>query len=113
MVGRLTGSILTTCLLLTGCATGSAIVTGTVRAPIESAQVTLYLEPPPKFESIGLLNASSPMGFTRQESVDMAVKQLKAQAAKIGANGVILISSAQSADGTTMEVQGKAIFIPK
>jgi hypothetical protein len=96
---------------LAGCATGSAIVTGAAKAPIAPEQVTLYLEPPAEFEPIGLLNASSPMSFSKQETVNMAVKELKAQAAKIGANGVLLISSGEGADGTTMEVQGKAIYV--
>ena len=98
-------------LVLAGCATGSAIVTGTPQAPISAEQVTLYLDPPPEFESIGLLSASSPMSFSKQETVNMAVKELKAQAAKIGANGVLLISSGEGAEGTTMEVQGKAILV--
>lgn len=111
MVSKRHYLMFTLVMWLAGCATGSAIVTGTPRAPITPQQVTLYLEPPAQFEAIALLNASSPMSFSKQETVDMAVKELKAQAAKIGANGVLLISSGEAADGTKMEVQGKAILV--
>jgi hypothetical protein len=43
-------------------ATGSAIVTGNIRAPVAPEQVRIYLEPPAAFEVIGLVNASSDVG---------------------------------------------------
>ena len=100
-------------LCLAGCAYGSAIVTGQVRPPVSPEQVTLYLEPPAEFEVIGLVNASSQAGMGKQGSVDYAVRELKAQAGKIGANGVLLISSGEGADVNTMEVQGKAIVVSR
>ena len=44
---------------LVACASGSAIVTGTKRTPLEPSQVKLYLDPPATFEVIGIVNASS------------------------------------------------------
>ena len=52
--------------ILTACASGSAIVTGTTRDPIDPSQVTLYLEPPEAYESIGIVKASSDAGWTEQ-----------------------------------------------
>jgi len=105
----------------------SAIVTGTVRAPITPEQVTIYLEPPAEFEAVGLVNASSDAGWTEQGSVNYAIQELKEQAAKLGANGVLLVSSGERttttfiASGsvlypvpvTAKTVQGRAIFVKK
>ena len=102
-------------LALAACASGSAIVTGTKRAPITAELVKLYLEPPPDFEVIGLVSASSDAGMSEQASVDYATAELKNQAAKLGANGVLLISigdmTSKTAGGIGKTVQGKAIFV--
>jgi hypothetical protein len=102
---------------ITGCASGSAIVTGTKRAPIPSEQVRLYLDPPADFEVIGIVSASSDAGLTEQGSVDYAIKELKNQAANLGANGLLLVSTDTTATVVSgysvpkKTVQGKAIFV--
>jgi hypothetical protein len=113
-------------LALAACASGSAIVTGSTRAPIPSDQVRIYLEPPADFEVIGLISASSDAGWTEQGSVDYAIAELKSQAAKLGANGVLLISTGDKTTTvvggygtgflyavpvTAKTVQGRAIFV--
>lgn len=111
-----------TVVTLTACASGSAIVTGHARAPVPPQSVKLYLEPPSKFEVIGLVDATSDAGWTEQGSLDYAVAELKKQASKIGANGVLLVSSGETVTGfisgrsyaipvTGKTVQGKAIFV--
>lgn len=82
--------ILLLTISLVACASGSSIVTGTKRTPLEPNQVKLYTEPPIKYEVIGIVNASSDAGWTEQGSVDYALDELKNQAAKLGANGVLL-----------------------
>ena len=90
-VARLQNSIIfLLALFLTACASGSTIVTGLKRAPIDPSQVNLYLETPANYEVIGIVNASSDSGWTEQGSQDYAVRELKYQAAKLGANGVLL-----------------------
>src|ERR1700728_3745697 len=74
--------------LVCGCATGTHIITGIKRPPIKPEQVTIYPSPPPKFETIGIINAQSPGRF--QADMDSAVMVLKQQAAQIGANGIII-----------------------
>lgn len=74
--------------LLTGCATGTHIITGTKRPPLKPEQVVLYQTPPAKFEIVGIVNSTSPGRF--QRNMDAAVDKLKKQAAKIGANGIII-----------------------
>jgi hypothetical protein len=108
-------------LAIAACASGSAIVTGNTRPPIPLEQVKIYLEPPAEFEIIGLVSASSDAGWTAQGSLDYAVKELKKQAAKLGANGVLLVSSGETTSTivsgayavpvTAKTVQGKAIFV--
>lgn len=112
-------------LALGGCASGSVIVTGTKKEPVPSDQVVIFLEPPADFETIGLVSASSDSGFTEQGSVDYAINKLKKLAAKLGANGVLLISTGErtttavggsgsgffyAVTGTAKTVQGKAIY---
>ena len=84
-------------LLLAGCAaaTGTSIVVGEVREAIEPSQVKLYLDIPESYETIGMVTASSNAGWTEQDSVDYAVEELKNQAAKLGANGVLIESTGE------------------
>ena len=115
-------------LLLTACATGSSIVTGTTRDPIDPSQVNLYLEPPEEYETIGIVKASSDAGWTEQGSVDYAIEELKNQAAKLGANGVLLSATGETTSTavggygtgymyavpvTAQTVTGHAIFVKK
>jgi len=80
-------------IFLAGCATGSSIVVGEVREAIDPSLVKLYLEIPETYEVIGIVNASSDAGWTEQGSVDYAIEELKNQAAKLGANGVLIEST--------------------
>ena len=68
---------------------------GKARAPIPAAQVTVYMEPPPKYEQIALIDASSEgsLQFGDQAKLDAALARLKAEAAKLGANGVLFQGS--------------------
>ncbi len=113
-------------LALGACASGSAIVTGNTRVPVALVQVKIYLEPPAAFEVIGLVSASSDAGWTEQGSVNYAIEELKKQAAKLGANGVLLVSAGEKTTTvvggygtgyyyaipvTAKTVQGRAIFV--
>ena len=115
-------------LAIAACASGSAIVTGSTRAPVAPEHVKIYLEPPADFEVIGLVSASSDAGWTEQGSVDYAIEELRKQAAKLGANGVLLLSAGDKTTTvvggygtgfvyavpvTAKTVQGKAIFVVK
>jgi hypothetical protein len=80
-------------LFLMGCATGSVVLVGTARPPTDPQSVKLYLKEPKKYDAIGLVEASSDSGLTNQGSQNYAVAELKKQAAKIGANGVLLTTT--------------------
>jgi hypothetical protein len=79
-------------LCVAACATDSVIVTGNARPPIPPAEVKIYSQPPPMFEEIAILNASKSVAFTTggQKTVDKVIEGLKVQAAKVGANGIVL-----------------------
>jgi hypothetical protein len=78
--------------LAAACATDTVVITGKARPPISPAEVKIYSRPPAVFEEIAILNASKNSAFTTggQKTVDKVIAGLKDQAAKVGANGVIL-----------------------
>jgi hypothetical protein len=79
-------------LVLVGCSTSSHVLVGTPRPPISPDSVRVYLQPPPKYEQIATIDASSKgsLTFTSQQNMDKAIARLKAEAAKLGANGILL-----------------------
>jgi hypothetical protein len=88
---------------LAACASpNTVIVTGNSRPPISPADVKIYSQPPPVFEEVAMLDASSSHMFTTggQATVDKVIADLKAQAAKLGANGVVLEGFSDSQTGS-------------
>jgi uncharacterized protein YbjQ (UPF0145 family) len=77
---------------LAACASDTIVLTGAARPPISAADVKIYSQPPAAFEEIAILYASKSSAFTTggQKTVDKVVAGLKEQAAKLGANGIIL-----------------------
>ena len=71
-------------LAIAACASGSAIVTGTRRPSIAPEHVKIYLEPPPEFETIGLVSASSDAGWTEQGSVNYAIAEFEEARGEVG-----------------------------
>jgi hypothetical protein len=78
-------------MAVAGCAT-SHVMLGTARPPISPDQVTIYSSPPPRYEEIARIETSSQgsFSFTAQGKTDAVVQRLKTEAAKLGANGVLL-----------------------
>ena len=79
-------------VVLLGCSTGSSIVTGNVRPVIDVTEVKIYVDPPREYESIGIVEASSEVEISGQAAQNRAVNKLKKLAAKMGANGVLLVN---------------------
>lgn len=76
---------------LQGCASGSYQLTGNKRPEIQPDQVTLFEKRPSfSYEVIGHVSSYSERGFSEASRLAKAKEELKVQAAKIGANGVIL-----------------------
>lgn len=78
--------------LFVGCATASSavIVTGTVRAPVDSSTVRIVSAMPDNCEVIAMVKASSDVGFTEQQCYDYAVEALKKRTAGVGGNAVFI-----------------------
>ena len=76
-------------LTLYDCATGSHIITGNVRTPIDPDGVKLYSEPPPKYAVIGTVSFLG-TAWTSKRQKEQMLHGLKVEAAKIGANGIVL-----------------------
>lgn len=93
--------VLVVLLVLSGCATSSSVVTGEQRAPIEPDEVTVYQTPPDAYEEVAILEANSKrsMEFTDQGKINAAIARLKEQAAKLGANGILLTDISDEAGG--------------
>jgi hypothetical protein len=80
------------CGLLQACASSKPVMLGPARPPISPDQVKIYWSPPPTFEPVADLNASSHTVFKPggQQAMDKVIAELKVEAAKLGANGLML-----------------------
>ncbi len=58
---------------LGGCASGTTLVTGVKRVATEYESVKVYHTPPANYEVIAAVKASSELGFTDQQNLDMAL----------------------------------------
>jgi hypothetical protein len=109
-------------MILSGCAVietseATHILNGQTYAPVKAEDVVIYLEKPEfKYVLVGVVEARG-MGITTEaRDQELAIKALKQEAAKIGANGVILTHSTQqiagvSKDGTSTERRIKGLAI--
>jgi hypothetical protein len=79
-------------MVLSACAPSSHVLVGTTRPPMSPTLVKVYLQPPAVFQEIAVLNASadSMFGNGGQAKVNKVIERLKEEAAKLGANGIIL-----------------------
>jgi hypothetical protein len=87
---------------LCGCAT-SHVMVGQARPPISPEQVQVYLHPPAgNYLEIALLDTSSKGSFaiTAQGKTNVVIERLKEEAAKLGANGILLEGVGDQAGGS-------------
>lgn len=114
---------------LAGCASGTTIQTGQSRAPVPIEQVQVYFDPPEKFETLGIVSASSDVELSKQKAQERAINELKKRAGALGANGVLLASAGKKSKGFTgyangyggffasssdeMVAEGQAIYVTK
>ena len=83
-----------------GCVPVSHIVVGETREPIHPSNVKIYLDYPEEYEKIALIDAGSNFAFKDpailfdwQSKMDKATERLKIEAAKLGANGILIINT--------------------
>jgi hypothetical protein len=84
--------ILAACVALGACAHSSSIVVGQEREAIDPEDVKIYLDPPPGYEKVAVLDADSggSVAITKKGKTAKVVERLKEEAADLGANGVLL-----------------------
>jgi len=145
---RLITAIFVVTILLFGCAATSTggyrtytyranswgFTTGKVRPVISPDEVKFYSDPPSEYETIAIIEACCAKvenGWVTQERQNAIIKELKEQAAKVGANGVLWIDigTTESTSGggsvsdgggsvsvssyTSRTVKGRAIYVFK
>ncbi len=88
-------------LFASGCSTSSSVVVGKARPPISPEMVKIYNTPPAEYEEIAIVDANSKksMEFSEQGKLDAAIGRLKEQAAKVGANGILINTIADEVGG--------------
>jgi hypothetical protein len=96
-------------LALFGCVS-SHVMIGQARPPISPDQVKIYWHPPEHYDEIALLDTSSraSMSITAQGKTDVVIARLKEQAAKLGANGVLLQGVGDQSAGSVSTGYGQA-----
>lgn len=79
-------------VLLSGCASSSTHLLAPARPPISPDQVRIYQAAPPRYQELARIDASTSARFFHgsQQSDAEAIQRLKEEAAKVGANGVLL-----------------------
>ena len=77
---------------LAGCAGASHVVTGTPHPATSPSRVTVYSTAPPVFQEIAVIRAHRKTLFNGggEHSTDVVLERLKVEAAKLGANGLLL-----------------------
>jgi hypothetical protein len=77
---------------LVACATSSQVLTGAPRSPISPAAVRVYTQSPQSFEEIAVLGASrkSVSSAGGERAIAKMIAAMRAQAAELGANGLLL-----------------------
>ena len=83
-----------------GCVPVSHIIVGDTREPIHPSNVEIYLDYPEQYQKIALIDAGSNFAFKDpailfdwQSKMDKATERLKIEAAKLGANGILIINT--------------------
>ena len=98
---RMTSALLIAAL--SGCASSQVAIVGQARPAISPDQVQIYLQPPvSKYQEIANLSASSRgfFSFSAAAKIDQVIERLKEQAAKLGANGILLHGVGDQAGGS-------------
>lgn len=77
--------------VLAACAGVQVVPLGPAHAPVAVAQVRVYQVPPQRYTEIARIEARSAVGFGTQGQANAAIERLRREAAKLGADGVILL----------------------
>jgi hypothetical protein len=98
-------------LLAAGCTTTSHQVTGTLHPEVPADAVKIYYRMPDNATVVGVVSADSFAGVDVQQATDDAVIKLKAQAGRLGANGVFINGLQNSQPLSGAKITGEAILV--
>jgi hypothetical protein len=102
--------LLAVLVLITGCCTGSHQAKGTAQPVVAWDKVNVYYSMPPNAKFIGTIYAHSFSDGTLPPTTGDALGTLKKEAAKLGANGVVVNPTDENFLNSA-ELDGKAIFV--
>jgi hypothetical protein len=105
-------SLLAFLVFITGCVTGHHKVTGLLHEPLAPEAVMIYPAMPANAEVVGLLSTTSFGGLTLKDASADAILELKTEAGRMGANGVVL-SPPDDQSGEGVKMHAKAIFVSR
>ncbi len=92
-------------LVLAGCATTSRVMLGPTYPPIAPDQVRIYYQPPARYREVALLETQSgPLTYGEQNKTNAVLMKLRAEAAKLGANGVLFQGAESGYGGSAVGV---------
>jgi hypothetical protein len=92
-------------LLLAGCASTSRVLLGPTYPPLPVEQVRVYYQPPARYREVALLETQSgPFTYGEQNKTNSVLNRLRAEAAKLGANGVLFQGSETAYGGGNVGV---------
>lgn len=100
-------TILAASVLLAACASSHVLI-GTPRPPIHPDHVRIYYGPPPGgYEEIARLDVGSgAFTYGNRNKANAVMRNLRREAAKLGANGVLLQGTSEGPDRTAVSVGG-------
>jgi uncharacterized protein YbjQ (UPF0145 family) len=102
--------ILAVLALVAGCTSGTHKGTGVSGRAISPDRVAVYYSSPAHSKTIGEVSAHSFGGLIFQDAGDDAVNEIRLQAGKLGANGVVLYNF-DTAPVYGAHVRGEAILV--
>ena len=92
-------------LALAGCASTSHVMLGDSHPPLAPEQVRIYYQPPAKYLEVALLETQSgSFTYGEQNKMNSVLGKLRAEAAKLGANGVLIEGVANGYGGSGVGV---------
>ena len=96
--------------LIGACSSSSQVLTGMSRAAVSPDAVRVYTRAPARFEEIAVLKASSRGVSTDggEHAIQKVIRTMKAQAAQLGANGLLLEDFSDARPGERRDRRGHA-----
>ncbi|MDB6163676.1 MAG: hypothetical protein JWL98_1108 [Xanthomonadaceae bacterium] len=102
---RLRASAAAAVLILAGCASTSRVMLGPTYPAIAPEQVQIYYQPPARYREVALLETDSgAFTYGEQNKTNAVLNKLRAEAARLGANGVLFQGSETGYGGSGVGV---------